>query len=61
MAYRTEEPPNSRIFIIYQKGITEQEFKESFLQYGRIEDIWIVKDKTTNEERGKIIFVSNLL
>ena len=51
-----DEPPNSRLFILCQKGITEQEFRTAFEQYGTVEDIWIIKDKRTNEDRGKIFF-----
>ncbi|XP_005103158.1 RNA-binding protein 45 [Aplysia californica] len=47
-----DDPPNSRLFILCQKGTTEQEFRDSFDQYGTIEDIWIIKDKRTNEDRG---------
>ena len=53
MALRSDEPPNSRLFILCQKGITEQEFREHFGEYGTIDDIWIVKDKRTNEDRGE--------
>lgn len=53
MAMRSDDPPNSRLFILCQKGITEEKFQETFGQYGKVEDIWIVKDKRTNEDRGK--------
>lgn len=48
-----DDPPNSRLFILCQKGTTEQEFREVFQKYGIIEDVWIIKDKRTNEDRGK--------
>jgi len=51
-----DEPPNSRLFILCQKGITEQEFRTAFEQYGTVEDIWIIKDKRTNEDRG-IVYI----
>lgn len=51
-----DEPPNSRLFILCQKGITEQEFRTCFEQYGTVEDIWIIKDKRTNEDRG-IVYI----
>ena len=53
MAFRSEDPPNSRLFILCQKGVSEKEFRDRFGEYGKIEDIWIVKDKRTNEDRGK--------
>ncbi|KAK7478925.1 hypothetical protein BaRGS_00029792 [Batillaria attramentaria] len=56
MAFRSEDPPNSRLFILCQKGITEKEFEDAFNQYGKVEDVWIVKDKRTNEDRG-IVYI----
>ena len=53
MAFRSEDPPNSRLFILCQKGISEKEFQEKFAEYGKVDDIWIVKDKRTNEDRGE--------
>ncbi|GFN92044.1 RNA-binding protein 45 [Plakobranchus ocellatus] len=51
-----DDPPNSRLFILCQKGTTEQEFREAFEKFGMIEDIWIIKDKRTNEDRG-IVYI----
>uniref|UniRef100_A0A0B7B125 RRM domain-containing protein n=1 Tax=Arion vulgaris TaxID=1028688 RepID=A0A0B7B125_9EUPU len=51
-----DDPPNSRLFILCQKGTTEQEFRDSFEKYGTIEDVWIIKDKRTNEDRG-IVYI----
>ena len=49
-----DDPPNSRLFILCQKGISESEFRNEFSKFGTVEDIWIIKDKRTNEDRGKI-------
>ncbi|KAK0044947.1 RNA-binding protein 45-like [Biomphalaria glabrata] len=51
-----DDPPNSRLFILCQKGTTEQEFRDAFDKFGTIEDIWIIKDKRTNEDRG-IVYI----
>jgi len=51
-----DEPPNSRLFVLCQKGISEQEFRSSFEQFGNVEDVWIIKDKRTNEDRG-IVYI----
>ncbi|XP_076473012.1 RNA-binding protein 45-like isoform X2 [Babylonia areolata] len=56
MAFRSEDPPHSRLFILCQKGTTEKEFREKFSEFGKVEDIWIVKDKRTNEDRG-IVYI----
>ncbi|XP_075163321.1 RNA-binding protein 45-like [Haematobia irritans] len=42
----------SRLFIICNKAHTEQDFREAFSKYGDIEDIWVVKDKHTGENKG---------
>ena len=47
-----DDPPNSRLFIVCGKSITEDEFKEAFEVFGVIEEIWVLKDKVTNEPKG---------
>lgn len=47
-----DEPPMSRLFIICNKAHTEEDFREAFSQFGEIEDIWVVKDKHTGENKG---------
>ena len=47
-----DDPPNSRLFIVCGKSITEEEFKEAFEVFGIIEEIWVLKDKVTNEPKG---------
>lgn len=49
---RKDDPPNSRLFIMCGKQITEEQFRESFGPYGTIEEVWIVKDKVTREPKG---------
>lgn len=49
-----DEPPMSRLFVICNKVHTEQIFLDSFQEFGNIEDIWVVKDKMTSENKGKI-------
>ncbi|GFR68703.1 RNA-binding protein 45 [Elysia marginata] len=51
-----DDPPNSRLFILCPKGTTEQEFRDGFEKFGIIEDVWIIKDKRTNEDRG-IVYI----
>lgn len=48
------KPPNSRLFILCGKGIREDAFKDAFEKFGTVEDIWIVKDRRTNEEKGVV-------
>ena len=47
-----DDPPNSRLFIVCGKSITEEEFKEAFEVFGSIEEIWVLKDKVTNDPKG---------
>ncbi|BFY97286.1 hypothetical protein BsWGS_00332 [Bradybaena similaris] len=51
-----DDPPNSRLFILCPKGTTEQDFRDAFDKFGTIEDVWIIKDKRTNEDRG-IVYI----
>jgi len=45
-----DDPPNSRLFIVCGKSITEEDFKESFEPYGVIEEIWVLRDKAGLEK-----------
>jgi len=47
-----DDPPNSRLFIVCGKSITEDDFKEAFEPYGIIEEIWVLKDRVTSEPKG---------
>ena len=40
-----DEPPNSRLFIIGGKTLTEGEFKEAFGEYGTVERVDVKRDK----------------
>jgi len=51
-ANKYDDPPNSRLFIVCGKSITEDDFKEAFEPYGVIEEIWVLKDKVSNEPKG---------
>lgn len=47
-----DDPPNSRLFIVCGKQITEEQFRESFGLYGKIEEVWVLKDRVTGEPKG---------
>lgn len=47
------DPPNSRLFIVCGKSITEDDFRESFSKYGTVTEVWMVKDRATGEPKGK--------
>jgi len=51
-ANKYDDPPNSRLFIVCGKSITEDDFKDAFEPYGIIEEIWVLKDRVTNEPKG---------
>ncbi|XP_052779140.1 RNA-binding protein 45-like [Mya arenaria] len=53
MSFR-DYPENTRLFILTGKGVTEDTLREKFEQYGKIEDLWIVKDKRTHEDKGVV-------
>jgi hypothetical protein len=52
-----DDPPNSRLFIVCGKTITEKEFHEAFSRFGTIEEIWVVKDRTSGEPKGMYVFI----
>ena len=45
-------PPFSRVFIVCSKNMKDDEIKDAFAIYGMIEDIWMVKDRMTKENKG---------
>ena len=52
MSNKYDDPPNSRLFIVCGKNITEDQFKESFGHFGTIEEVWVLKDRNTQEPKG---------
>ncbi|CAH0557179.1 unnamed protein product [Brassicogethes aeneus] len=48
----TDEPPNSRLFVIGSKMLKEEDFRSAFGVFGTIEEIWVVKDRSTGENKG---------
>lgn len=47
-----EKPTFCRLFIVCAKQHTTEDLREAFGSYGTIEDIYVVKDKITKENRG---------
>ncbi|XP_069574945.1 RNA-binding protein 45 isoform X2 [Brachyistius frenatus] len=47
-----DDPPNSRLFVVTSRSITEDELRESFVGFGDIQGVWLVKDKQTKESKG---------
>lgn len=53
----SESQDNCRLFILGGKGCSEEDFRTTFQQYGSIKDLWIVKDRNTNEQKG-VVYVT---
>lgn len=49
---KNDDPPNSRLFVICHKSLEEEELRKAFEKFGNIEDIWVVKDRNTGENKG---------
>ncbi|XP_014235265.1 RNA-binding protein 45 isoform X1 [Trichogramma pretiosum] len=49
---KNDDPPNSRLFVICHKSLEEDELRRAFEKFGKIEDIWVVKDRNTGENKG---------
>lgn len=54
-ARNSDDPPMSRLFIICNKENTEEEIREHFDPFGKIEDVWIVKDKRSGDNKGMFV------
>lgn len=60
-AQRDDEPPNSRLFLLCGRNVTEEELRESFEQFGEIKELWIVKEKDSGQSRGNLhIFILHI-
>ncbi|XP_025948237.2 RNA-binding protein 45 isoform X1 [Dromaius novaehollandiae] len=47
-----DEPPNSRVFVVLGKDTGEALLRDRFAPFGDIQNIWLLRDKRTNESRG---------
>ncbi|XP_053730297.1 RNA-binding protein 45 [Synchiropus splendidus] len=47
-----DDPPNSRLFVVTSRSVTEDELRSSFAVFGDIQGVWVVKDKQTKESKG---------
>ena len=48
----TDFPPFSRVFVVCSRGHKEDDIQAAFQQFGLIEDVWMVKDRMTKENKG---------
>ena len=51
---KNDDPPNSRLFVICHKSLDEDDLRKAFEKFGKIEDIWVVKDRNTGENKGNM-------
>jgi RNA recognition motif-containing protein len=49
-----DNPPFSRLFVLYPKEATETELRTEFEKFGPIEDLYLVKDKANGSTKGKL-------
>lgn len=47
-----DDPPNSRLFVVTSRSISEDELRDAFSIFGDIQGVWVVKDKQTKEPKG---------
>lgn len=52
MAADTETPPFSRLFVLGDREITDEEYEEEFSKFGPVQYIKRIKDKNTGEPKG---------
>lgn len=51
-----DDPPMSRLFVICNKNNSEEELREAFSKYGEMEDIFLVKDHKSGENKGNFTY-----
>jgi len=42
----------SRLFVICNKNQNEEDFRDAFEKFGTIEEVWVVRDKSTGDNKG---------
>lgn len=47
-----DNPPFSRLFIVCSKSHEEEDIREAFGRYGTLQDVWVVKDRETKQNKG---------
>ncbi|KAM4607247.1 RNA-binding protein 45 isoform 1-T3 [Polymixia lowei] len=52
VAENLDEPPNSRLFLVTSRSVSEDAIREGFSVFGDIQGVWVVKDKQTKESKG---------
>lgn len=50
---KEDVPPNSRLFVLHGKNATKEELQEAFEIFGKVENIWMVRDRETGEFKGE--------
>ncbi len=45
-------PPFSRVFVVCSRNHKEEDIRAAFQPYGNLEDVWMVKDRMTKENKG---------
>lgn len=45
-------PPNSRLFVLHGRNTTKEELQEAFEKYGKVEDVWMVRDRESHDLKG---------
>ena len=48
----SEIPPFSRVFVVCSRSHKEDDIRVSFQNFGNVEDVWMVKDRMTKENKG---------
>ena len=56
---KNDDPPNSRLFVICHKSLEEDDLRKAFEKFGKIEDIWVVKDRNSGENKGNFSCLQN--
>ncbi|XP_062303378.1 RNA-binding protein 45 [Osmerus eperlanus] len=51
-AENLDDPPNSRLFLVTSRSVSEDVIRDHFSVFGDIQGIWVVKDKQTKESKG---------
>jgi hypothetical protein len=45
-------PPFSRVFVVCSRNHKEDDIRAAFQPFGVLEDVWMVKDRMTKENKG---------
>jgi RNA recognition motif-containing protein len=57
LEYDANQPPNSRLFVVCSKTLSETDIRDVFAAFGDIQDVYVIRDKTPARGSKGVCFI----